>query len=92
MTNFEKAKQISLGFWNRDEYKNVIVALPEGSVWIDCTIEDLTEMAANKKLTLVEVKKNGKVIGEVQADPIKETENETEPAEVKKRGRKKSNP
>lgn len=70
-TDFEIALQASLGYHNRPEYKDVLVTLPDQSIYIDTKPEDIAEYCAFKKLRIVVVKQNGVVVG-----------SETETAEV----------
>lgn len=90
-TDFEIALQASLGFHNREEYKDVLVTLPDQSIYVDTKPEDIAEYCANKKLRIVVVKQNGVVVG---AKPIineqpEVTEATEEEKPQAKRGRKK---
>lgn len=82
LTNEQKALNISLGFWNRDN-DTVLVALESHTVFTIDT-ESIRDWAIKEKQTLVLVKKGGKLLIGENSEPIAEAEVKEEKPKKKK--------
>lgn len=92
-TDFEIALQASLGYHNRHEYKDVLVTLPDQSIYIDTKPEEIAEYCAFKKLRIVVVKQNGVVVGsEPEMAEVAEQSEVSEATEVTENPKGKRGP
>lgn len=87
--NLENAKQISLGYHNKPEFKDVFVTFPDQSIYVDCSPSDLAEHIKSRKLTAIIVKKDGKMVGSVETVVEEKVEDEPKEESGKKKKSKK---